>query len=146
MTTFLVALIALGSDTQVDVYSLTAPEITDTVFVAPDSTDEEFAAYTKELYRYGEDAARRRVEQLRLQDDLKRLAVLLYGNEEENPDEWGILFELPAYALEGADEPAWIVYLNIRRMVEDMMLAIVHKDEEATRPATTARWHPLTNH
>ena len=126
---FLVALIALGSDTQVDVWTLTAPEITDTVFVAPDSTDEEFAAYTKELYRYGEDAARSRVEQLRLEDDLKQLALLLYGDEEENLDEWGMLFELPAYALESHDgpEPAWVVYLNIRRMVEDMMLDINHK-------------------
>jgi len=135
MTMFLVALIALSSDTQVDVYSLTVPKITDTVFVAPDSTDDEFAAYTrgiKELYQYGEDAARFRVEQLRLNADLKRLAVLLYGDEEDNPDEWSMLFELPAYALEGHDgpEPAWIVYLNIRRMVENMMLDINHKTEK----------------
>lgn len=126
---FLVALIALGNDTQVDVWTLTAPEITDTVFVAPDSTDEEFAAYTKELYLHGEDAARSRVEQLRLEDDLKQLALLLYGDEIDNLDEWSMLFELPAYALEGHDgpEPAWVVYLNIRRMVEDMMLDINHK-------------------
>ena len=126
---FLVALIALGSDTQVDVWALTAPKITDTVFVAPDSTDEEFAAYTKELYRYGEDAARSRVEQLRLEDDLKQLALLLYGDEEENLDEWSMLFELPAYALESHDgpEPAWVVYLNMRHAVEDIILDINHK-------------------
>jgi len=126
---FLVALIALGSDTQVDVWVLTTPKITDTVFVAPDSTDEEFATYTKELYQHGEDAARSRVEQLRLEDDLKRLAFLLYGNEEENQDEWSMLFELPAYALESHDgpEPAWVVYLNIRHAVEDIILDINHK-------------------
>jgi len=126
---FLVALIALGSDAPVDVWVLTTPEITDTVFVAPDSTEDEFAAYTKELYLHSEDAARSRVEQLRLEDDLERLAFLLYGNEEENLDEWGMLFELPAYALESHDgpEPAWIVYLNIRHAVEDMILDINHK-------------------
>jgi len=129
MMMFLVALIALGSDTQVDVWVLTTPKITDTVFVAPDSTDEEFATYTKELYQHGEDAARSRVEQLRLEDDLKRLAFLLYGNEEENQDEWSMLFELPAYALESHDgpEPAWVVYLNIRHAVEDIILDINHK-------------------
>jgi len=129
MMMFLVALITLGSDTQVDVWVLTTPKITDTVFVAPDSIDEEFAVYTKELYQHGEDAARSRVEQLRLEDDLERLAFLLYGNEEENQDEWSMLFELPAYALESHDgpEPAWIVYLNIRHAVEDMILDINHK-------------------
>lgn len=122
MYMFLIALIALG-DMRVNVYTLTTPRITDTVFVAPDSTDDEFAVYVKEFYQHGEDVARSRVEQLRLQDELKQLALLLYGNEEENQDEWSMLFELPAYALEGHDgpEPAWVVYLNIRREAEALV-------------------------
>lgn len=122
MIMFLIALIALG-DMRVNVYTLTTPRITDTVFVAPDSTDDEFAVYVKEFYQHGEDVARSRVEQLRLQDELKQLALLLYGNEEENQDEWSMLFELPAYALEGHDgpEPAWVVYLNIRREAEALV-------------------------
>ena len=108
--------------------SLMATKIVDTVFVAPDSTDEVFAVYTRE-------AAKDAVELVRFENKLTELLQAVYGEEF---DPFGpyeelttveveaiALFEIPAYATERVEDEIdgrfWLVDLNLRHTIEDLL-------------------------
>ena len=110
--------------------SLTATKIVDTVFVAPDSTDEEFAVYTRELYTCNEDAAKDAVELVRFENKLVELLQVMYGEEfdvfeEPVAVEIIALFEIPVYFTESVEDEIngrfWLVDLNLRHTVEDLL-------------------------
>ena len=115
--------------------SLMATKIVDTVFVAPDSTDEVFAVYTRELYTCNEEAAKDAVELVRFENKLTELLQAVYGEEF---DPFGpyeelttveveaiALFEIPAYATERVEDEIdgrfWLVDLNLRHTIEDLL-------------------------
>jgi len=115
--------------------SLTATKIVDTVFVAPDSTDEAFAVYTRELYTCNEEAAKDAVELVRFENKLVELLQAVYGKEF---DPFGpyeeltaveveaiALFEIPVYATERLQDEIdgryWLVDLNLRHTIEDLL-------------------------
>lgn len=110
--------------------SLMTTKIVDTVFVAPDSTDEEFAVYTRELYTYNEEAARDAVELVRFENKLIELLQAVYGEEfdpfeDSTPVEIIALFEMPVYVTEIVEDEInyhyWIVDLNLRHTIEDLL-------------------------